>query len=110
MEARLGKEVIEILHIGSAAVPGLKAKLIIDIMLVVENSQELDRLAPQFEALGYICRGELGISERRYFAKGGYHRTHQIHDFQFENVYKIQRHLSVRHYLAHTQKFQGNTA
>lgn len=99
LEECLGDVVIETLHIGSTSVAGLKAKPIIDILLVVERITDLDELTREFEVLGYVCRGELGIPGRRYFAKGGYYRTHQIHAFQYDNVYEIQRHLSVRDYL-----------
>jgi GrpB-like predicted nucleotidyltransferase (UPF0157 family) len=36
---------------------------------------------------------------RRYFRKGGDHRTHQVHVFQVDNEEDIHRHLAVRDYL-----------
>ena len=90
---------VEIFHIGSTSVPGLKAKPIIDIMPVVLDIEQVDGCLGQFEAIGYEAMGELGIPGRRYFRKGGHNRTHQIHAFQYDNVYAITRHLAFRDYL-----------
>ena len=95
----LGKELVDIHHIGSTAVPGLAAKPVIDIMPVVKDIRQVDALNPLFGQLGYECMGEFGIPGRRYFRKGGEHRTHQIHIFQEDNRQDIVRHLAVRDYL-----------
>lgn len=95
----LGNELINIFHIGSTAVEGLKAKPIIDMMPVVNDISRVDDYSAQFVALGYEVMGELGIPGRRYFRKGGDNRTHQIHAFQFDNFRDIERHLAVRDYL-----------
>lgn len=101
----LGKELVDIHHIGSTAVPGLAAKLVIDIMPVVKDLRRVDALNPLFGQLGYECMGEFGIPGRRYFRKGGEHRTHQIHIFQEDNRQDIVRHLAVRDYLrAHPEE------
>ncbi|WP_312115432.1 GrpB family protein [Brevibacillus reuszeri] len=95
----LGNELIHIYHIGSTAVPGLKAKPIIDIMPVVKEISKIDSFNEQMKSLGYECMGELGMKGRRYFRKGGDHRTHQVHVFQEDNKKDITRHLAVRDYL-----------
>ncbi|TBL78932.1 GrpB family protein [Paenibacillus thalictri] len=94
-----GNELIDIHHIGSTAVPGLKAKPIIDIMPVVRNIAKVDSFNDQMAGLGYECMGEFGMEGRRYFRKGGDHRTHQVHVFQETNREDITRHLAVRDYL-----------
>ena len=45
----LGNNCIEVHHIGSTAVPGLKAKPIIDIMPIVVDIQKVDSVASEFE-------------------------------------------------------------
>lgn len=95
----LGGECMNSFHIGSTSVPGLKAKPIIDILLVVSEIDALDRYSTQFEKLGYEVMGEFGISGRRYFRKGGDNRTHQIHAFQYDHIQQIERHLAFRDYL-----------
>jgi len=99
LKEMLKSDLINCFHIGSTSVPGLKAKPIIDILLVVHEISVLDHYSAQFERLGYEVMGEFGISGRRYFRKGGDDRTHQIHAFQFDNIYEIERHLSFRDYL-----------
>src|SRR5580658_3850089 len=62
----LGSALVIVHHIGSTSVPGLAAKPIIDLMPLVSDLAELDRLRGRVEALGYGWHGELGISGRRY--------------------------------------------
>ncbi|MFT4245724.1 MAG: GrpB family protein [Micrococcaceae bacterium] len=52
----LGKQAIEIEHVGSTSVPGLTAKPIIDILLVVPNSADEDAYVPLLEKAGYILK------------------------------------------------------
>ncbi|MCP3032272.1 GrpB family protein [Halobacillus sp. A1] len=92
-------ELVDIHHIGSTAVPHLKAKPIIDIMPVVNHVEKVDDFNEQMIEIGYEPLGELGIVGRRYFRKGGENRTHQIHFFQNDNKSEIERHLAVRDYL-----------
>ena len=95
----LGDNCLEIHHIGSTAVEGLKAKPIIDILPVVRDLGAVDARAGDFEELGYEYLGEFGIPGRRYLRKGGDERTHQIHIFSAESQGEIRRHLAVRDYL-----------
>ena len=48
----IGEAVIEIEHIGSTSVPGLAAKPIIDIMLVVESFAPVEEYRRRLEPLG----------------------------------------------------------
>jgi GrpB-like predicted nucleotidyltransferase (UPF0157 family) len=43
-------------HVGSTSVPGLVAKPIIDILLVVANSADETSYVPSLEAAGYVLR------------------------------------------------------
>lgn len=95
----LGDEVVNIFHIGSTSVKGLKAKPIIDILLVVRDLDRLDSFNGDFEKLGYEARGEYGIARRRFYMKGGDNRTHHIHAFKYDNISEIERHLLFRDYL-----------
>lgn len=97
--AVLGKNCSAVHHIGSTAVAGLAAKPIIDIMPIVYSLEDVDKVAPEFEKIGYEYMGEFGISGRRYLRKGGDERTHQIHIFSVKSEYDIERHLAIRDYL-----------
>jgi GrpB-like predicted nucleotidyltransferase (UPF0157 family) len=52
----LGPEALRIEHIGSTSVPGLAAKPIIDILVVVADSSNEPRYLPQLLAAGYFLR------------------------------------------------------
>ncbi len=52
----LGDKALQIEHVGSTSVPGLCAKPIIDIVLVVENSADEDSYVPELEAAGYTLK------------------------------------------------------
>ncbi|MFL1673323.1 GrpB family protein [Paenibacillus dendritiformis] len=99
IEEIFADELLDIHHIGSTSVPGLKAKPIIDMMPVVKDIEKMDSYNEKMEGLGYECMGEFGMTGRRYFRKGGDNRTHQVHVFQADNKEDIQRHLAVRDYL-----------
>lgn len=95
----LGKNCTAIYHIGSTAVLNLAAKPIIDIMLVVAVLSVVDQKKADFEKIGYEYLGEFGMAGRRYLRKGGDERTHQVHIFQENDLYNIERHLAVRDFL-----------
>ena len=100
IQAALADLTIAVHHIGSTAVPGLPAKPVIDILLVVPNLVALDERTDRLTAIGYEARGEFGIAGRRYFHKTTLPgvRTHQIHAY-VSGAAAIRRHLDFRDYL-----------
>ena len=99
LEEVTGYGILDIQHIGSTAVPGLKAKPILDIGIAVANFEEAFALVPLIEGLGYTYRGENGIPRRHYFVKGPPNkRTHHIHMFEEANE-EWAKHLLFRDYL-----------
>lgn len=90
---------VAIHHIGSTAVPGIKAKPIIDIMVVVRDIEQVETINEAMYQIGYIAKGEHGINGRRYFRKGSdIHHSHHIHTFQ-DGHPEINRHINFRDYL-----------
>lgn len=89
---------VQIHHIGSTAIPNIYAKPIIDILPVVKDINLVDSLNPKFEALGYVCMGEYGISGRRFFWKSKLKRTHNIHVFE-QGASEILRHLEFKNFM-----------
>ena len=81
-----GQRLADIQHIGSTAVPGLAAKPIIDILIILDHTDDIDSFNPFMEALGYRVRGECldatipGTPGRFYFTKetNGV-RSHHVH-------------------------------
>jgi GrpB-like predicted nucleotidyltransferase (UPF0157 family) len=56
IKAALGDLALRVEHIGSTAVPGLVAKPIVDILLVVADSANEASYVPSLEAAGYVLR------------------------------------------------------
>lgn len=95
----LGDEVLSIHHFGSTAIPGISAKPIIDILVIVRNINMIDEMTPQLEAIGYHAVGEYGIPGRRFFFKGSDEvRSHHLHIYETGNPH-IMRHLAFRDYM-----------
>lgn len=64
----LGPRALRIEHTGSTAVPGLAAKPIIDMLLVVADSADESQYVPALEEAGYVLRiREPGWREHRMF-------------------------------------------
>ena len=56
IRAALGERALRIEHAGSTSVPGLAAKPIIDIVLVVADSADEQAYVPALEGSGYVLR------------------------------------------------------
>lgn len=56
VRAALGDRVLQLEHVGSTSVPGLCAKPIIDMLLVVADSADEAAYVPALEAAGYTLR------------------------------------------------------
>ena len=61
---------VDILHIGSTSVPGLAAKPIIDLNIVIESYDSFPLLAERLKTLGYEHTGDGGLLMRERFAGG----------------------------------------
>ena len=94
----LGDEILSSEHIGSTSIPGMCAKPVIDILLVVRDIRRIDRFNESMHSLGYMAKGEFGIPGRRFFLRGIPLRTHHVHMFQSGSP-EIQRHRDFRDYL-----------
>ncbi len=106
--AALGAGVVAVHHVGSTAIPGIYAKPVLDLLLVVQSVDALDVRQPEMEALGYEARGEYGIPGRRFFRRDNEagDRTHQIHAFENGSP-QIAQHLAFRDYMiAHPETAQ----
>jgi GrpB-like predicted nucleotidyltransferase (UPF0157 family) len=63
IRAALGDSAVRVEHVGSTSVPGLVAKPIIDVLLVVPDSADESSYLPALEAAGYRLR----IREPKWF-------------------------------------------
>ncbi|MEV0679321.1 GrpB family protein [Actinosynnema sp. NPDC050436] len=56
VRAALGGAVAALEHVGSTSVPGLAAKPVVDVLLVVGDSSDESGYVPALEAAGYVVR------------------------------------------------------
>jgi len=70
---------IAIEHVGSTAVPGLCAKPIVDMTVVVPSSTDVSPAIAQLERLGYRHRGDLGIAGREAFLAPPQSPVHRLY-------------------------------
>ena len=96
--AALDELAISIDHVGSTAVPGLAAKPIIDIDVLLRSSTDLPVVIRKLADLGYEHRGDLGIRGREAFrakADAIYHHLYVCPPGNRE----YERHIAFRNYL-----------
>jgi GrpB-like predicted nucleotidyltransferase (UPF0157 family) len=67
---RLGKLTLRVEHVGSTSVPGLAAKPILDINVVIESQADLPAVTERLATLGYYHEGDLGVAGREAFGPG----------------------------------------
>jgi GrpB-like predicted nucleotidyltransferase (UPF0157 family) len=63
---KIAKACIRIEHVGSTAIPGMIAKPIIDIIIVIE-AERWEKMKSLLEERGYYHRGNQGIEDREVF-------------------------------------------
>jgi len=103
LASHLSDVLVALHHVGSTAIPGIAAKPVIDVLVVVADLDALDRHVNVVVALGYEALGEYGIPRRRYFRRNNPlgARTHQVHAFPRGHE-QIERMLLFRDYLRAT--------
>jgi GrpB-like predicted nucleotidyltransferase (UPF0157 family) len=67
LAAALGALAVAIEHVGSTAVPGLAAKPIIDLDVVIADRTDLPAVIQRLRPLGYHHEGDLGVPGREAF-------------------------------------------
>lgn len=102
----LGETALQIEHIGSTAVPGLNAKAVIDILLVVANSADEPSYLPAMLAAGYELRvREPDFHEHRMLRTPA--RDAHIHVFS-SGAPEIERYLVFRDRLRNNAEDRGS--
>jgi GrpB-like predicted nucleotidyltransferase (UPF0157 family) len=96
--AALGDLVVTVEHVGSTAVPGLAAKPIIDMDVVVLSAREIPEAIARLAALGYVHRGDLGITGREAFTSPPEKPRHHLYLCASDSE-ELRRHRCFRDFL-----------
>jgi GrpB-like predicted nucleotidyltransferase (UPF0157 family) len=67
LETELKNIDIDIQHVGSTSIPGLCAKPILDIDIIIDKQTLLDDVSTRLAKIGYLNKGEQGITGRFAF-------------------------------------------
>ena len=79
LRGALAAEAMDIQHIGSTAVPGIRAKPIIDIAIAARAYTAADGWQDQMASLGYDYPGDIGIPEHRIYGRDRDVRVFLVH-------------------------------
>ena len=96
--AVLNELAISIEHVGSTAVPGLAAKPIIDMDVLLRSSTDLPVAIRKLAELGYEHRGDLGISGREAFRANAAVVQHHLYVCPPGSL-EYERHIAFRNHL-----------
>ena len=90
-------EYISIEHVGSTSIPGMNAKPIIDIDVVVEDAAQFLKLKDELSKIGYVHEGDCGIPGREAFdnEKVPVSIDHHLYVCVKDNA-ELMRHLKFR--------------
>ena len=100
LNVALGDLALSIEHVGSTSVPGLSAKPIIDIDVVIEDETKLPAVVKALESIGYTHEGNKGIKGREAFAYEGKEHLRKHHMYVCtKDASELKRHLTFRDYL-----------
>jgi GrpB-like predicted nucleotidyltransferase (UPF0157 family) len=96
--AALGSLAVAIEHVGSTAVPGLAAKPIIDMDILLQSRADLPLVIIRLASLGYEHRGDLGVSGREAFRTPPTDFPHHLYVCPPHSP-EFQRHIAFRNHL-----------
>ncbi len=99
------KVALSIEHIGSTAVPNLSGKPTIDVLVVVNQLTDIDKIAPLMMKSGYEDKGECVTKNSRLFVQEeNNERLVNVHIFPKDHLHVTEM-LKVRDYLrTHPEK------
>jgi GrpB-like predicted nucleotidyltransferase (UPF0157 family) len=87
-------------HMGSTAIPGMRAKPVIDIIVLVDSLSDAHAAVPALEATGYSYWRDNPDTTKLYLVKGlppAPARTHHLHIH--DDADEVRRHLIFRDHL-----------
>jgi GrpB-like predicted nucleotidyltransferase (UPF0157 family) len=85
-------------HVGSTAVPGLAAKPVIDMDIIVSSRDVLPAIVTRLAGLGYEHRGDLGIADRDAFRAPADQPSHHLYACSPDSA-SLRNHIVLRDHL-----------
>ena len=102
LRGALGGYIVGVEHVGSTSVPGLAAKPVIDLDVVISSRVVFPGVRERLASLGYTHRGNLGLPGREAFGPPGGER-HHLYVCSVDTP-NLHNHLLLRDYLrAHAE-------
>ena len=89
---------IDVEHVGSTSVPGLRAKPVIDACIVAATSGDIQACIERLASIGYVHRGNLGVPEREAFRRPDELPRHHLYLSPRDSL-SLKNHLGFRDYL-----------
>ncbi|KAJ2785725.1 hypothetical protein GGI15_001817 [Coemansia interrupta] len=105
IKKRCQRKIIGIDHIGSTSIPGLAAKAIIDIAVLVKDWQLMPLICENLDEIGYMYKGDCGREGREYFTRIGFH----VHLMRYDAPHYL-RQLAFAECLRNSQETRDNYA
>jgi GrpB-like predicted nucleotidyltransferase (UPF0157 family) len=94
----LGNTAIAVEHVGSTSVPGLAAKPIVDIDVILPSRAELPAAVEKLATLGYVHQGDLGILDREAFSSPAHLPEHHLYAC-IQGSVALANHLAIRDHM-----------
>ncbi len=89
---------LSIEHVGSTSVPGLAAKPIVDLDIVVRSVGDISTAITRLATLGYIHKGDVGVEGREAFENPPGEEDHHLYVCP-DGSLGLRNHLALRDYL-----------
>lgn len=94
----LGDSCVAIHHIGSTAIPGLKARPIIDLLVTIKQQHPLANCIKQLQQLGYASKKESHTPSHHFLVKSDNQQNYNLYLFN-EGHNHIKQLIASRNYL-----------
>ena len=96
--AAVSDAALSVEHVGSTAVPGLAAKPIIDMDVIVVSRVKIAEVIARLAPLGYVHAGDLGVEDRAALRSPEASPAHHLY-VCLEGSAALTNHLTLRNFL-----------
>jgi GrpB-like predicted nucleotidyltransferase (UPF0157 family) len=107
-QLHLGNYILDIQHVGSTSVPGLAAKPVLDIDIIIAHKENFTEIVRILHSLGYWHNGNQGITDREAFKRSSENvpfldvqhvwPAHHLYVCPHDSI-SLKNHLTLRNYL-----------